>query len=109
MINKNVADYTNFDGKTNKKIVQAPGGQSNFSIGWSNEKTDYGPDRVMKKKSNYNEEPQMNAGNNYQKQGNFNYNEPIRVMEPQYEQPQYPPKYNNYPSSSSQQINKYGG
>jgi hypothetical protein len=26
MLNKNVADFTNFDGKTNKRIVQAPGG-----------------------------------------------------------------------------------
>ena len=42
MINKNVADYTNFDGKTNKKIVQAPGGVSSFSLAWSNEKPDYG-------------------------------------------------------------------
>jgi hypothetical protein len=87
MINKNVADYTNFDGKTNKKIVQAPGGQSSFSIGWSNDKVDYGPERMIKKKSNYNqsnEDLQMNPGQHYQKQGNFNYNEPIRVMEPQY-------------------------
>lgn len=43
MLNKNVADYTNFDGKTNKKIVQGPGGSSSISLAWSNEKTDYGP------------------------------------------------------------------
>ena len=43
MLNKNVADYTNFDGKTNKKIVQAPGGLSSISFAWSQEKTDYGP------------------------------------------------------------------
>jgi hypothetical protein len=43
MLNKNVADYTNFDGKTNKKIVQAPGGSSSISFAWSQEKTDYGP------------------------------------------------------------------
>lgn len=45
MINRNCADYTNFDGKTNKKIVQAPGGLSSFSLAWSNEPTDYGNDR----------------------------------------------------------------
>jgi hypothetical protein len=52
MINKNVADYTNFDGKTNKKIVQAPGGSSSFSFAWSQDKTDYGPERNIKKKDN---------------------------------------------------------
>lgn len=84
MINKNVADYTNFDGKTNKKIVQAPGGASSFSIGWNNEKTDYGPERVHKKKGNYpqhEEEPASRNAQDYQKQGGFNYKEPIRVME----------------------------
>lgn len=50
MSNKNVADYTDFDGKTNKKIVQAPGGASSMSLAWSNEKTDYGPERTYKKK-----------------------------------------------------------
>ena len=40
---KNVANYTDFDGKTNKKIVQAPGGVSSFSLAWSNEPIDYGP------------------------------------------------------------------
>lgn len=34
--NKNMADYANFDGKTNKKITQAPGGASSFSLAWSN-------------------------------------------------------------------------
>lgn len=48
---KNVADYTDFEGKTNKKIVQPPGGTSSFSIGWGNEKIDYGPERVIKKKT----------------------------------------------------------
>lgn len=43
MINKNVADYTNFEGKTNKKIVQAPGGQSSVSLAWSNDPINYGP------------------------------------------------------------------
>ena len=49
MLNKNVADYTNFDGKTNKKIVQAPGGSSSISFAWSDEKTDYGPERRIRK------------------------------------------------------------
>ena len=49
-----MADYTNFEGKTNKKIVQPPGGVSSFSIGWSNEKTDYGPERTFKKKEGFN-------------------------------------------------------
>ncbi len=37
MINKNVANYTNFDGppKTNKRIVQAPGGSSSISFNWN--------------------------------------------------------------------------
>ena len=48
-MNRNVADYTNFDGKTNKKIVQAPGGLSSLNLGWSDEKTDYGSERVIKK------------------------------------------------------------
>jgi hypothetical protein len=83
MLNKNVADYTNFDGKTNKKIVQAPGGATHFSLAWSDEKTDYGPERVIKKKDNYqnyNEPPQYQNTPNYQKQQGFNYNEPIRLM-----------------------------
>jgi hypothetical protein len=49
MLNKNVADYTNFEGKTNKKIVQGPGGSSSISLAWSNEKTDYGPERQYRK------------------------------------------------------------
>ena len=49
MINKNVADYTNFEGKTNKKIVQAPGGASSISFAWSDERTDYGPERKIRK------------------------------------------------------------
>lgn len=49
--NKNMADYTNFDGKTNKKIVQAPGGASSFSLAWSNEPTDYGQDRNYRRPS----------------------------------------------------------
>lgn len=45
-MNKNVANYTDFtEQHYQKKIVQAPGGESHFSIGWSNEKTDYGPSR----------------------------------------------------------------
>jgi hypothetical protein len=34
--NKNMAHYSQFDGNTNKKIVQAPGGASSFSLAWSN-------------------------------------------------------------------------
>lgn len=46
MNNKNCANYTDFTEQFyHKKIVQAPGGESHFSIGWSNEKTDYGPPR----------------------------------------------------------------
>jgi hypothetical protein len=44
-----MAEYTNFDGKTNKKIVQAPGGASSFSLAWSNEPTNYGPERHFRK------------------------------------------------------------
>ncbi len=32
--NQNVATFTDFSGKTNKKIFQAPGGTSSISIGW---------------------------------------------------------------------------
>jgi len=124
MLNKNVADYTDFDGKTNKKIVQAPGGASHFSIGWSNEKTDYGPERVMKKKGNYpeyNEQPPRQNSRGRQQQPSFNYNEPIKVMEdrPTYESYEgrqdaygYPPKqetYNMQPTGSSQNSRKIGG
>ena len=49
MLNKNVADYTNFDGRTNKKIVQSPGGASSFSLAWDSDKTDYGPERKIKR------------------------------------------------------------
>ncbi len=42
MINKNVADYTNFGGnKTNKRIVQAPGGSSSISLGWGDSNNNY--------------------------------------------------------------------
>jgi hypothetical protein len=33
--NKNVADYTNFDERPNKR-VKPPGGVSNLNLGWSN-------------------------------------------------------------------------
>lgn len=49
--NRNMADYTNFDGKTNKKIVHAPGGACSINLGWSNEPTDYGPERNIRKAS----------------------------------------------------------
>ena len=77
MLNKNVADYTNFDGRTNKKIVQSPGGASSFSLAWDSDKTDYGPERKIKR-----EQPQQSY-HNYQG-GNQNapmYLEPIKVME----------------------------
>ena len=85
MLNKNVADYTNFDGKTNKKIVQAPGGLSSISFAWSQEKTDYGPERSIKKKDNF--QPQPQPTHNYpphtpppHQPSQFSYNETIRVM-----------------------------
>lgn len=97
MINKNVADYTNFDGKTNKKIVQAPGGASSFSIGWSNEKTDYGPERTYKRKGNNLSEESQNIQDSSNR-APFNYNQPIRVME---DAPQTDPRKNfNYPPTS---------
>ena len=40
-----MANYTDFMGKTNKKIVQAPGGVSSLSLAWGNQKIDYGPPR----------------------------------------------------------------
>lgn len=39
-MSKNVADYTDFNGKTFKKIVQPPGGVSSFSLGWGYEQKD---------------------------------------------------------------------
>jgi hypothetical protein len=46
MMNKNCANYTDFtENHYQKKIVQAPGGESHFSLAWSDEKTDYGPPR----------------------------------------------------------------
>lgn len=82
MINKNVADYTNFEGKTNKKIVQAPGGQSSFSLAWSNEPINYGPDRTIKKNKPdpYGQVENMNSPP-YQPSTKPLYSEPIKVME----------------------------
>ncbi len=34
---KNMAHYTNFEGRTGRKIVQAPGGTSSISFMWGNE------------------------------------------------------------------------
>ena len=79
MLNKNVADYTNFDGKTNKKIVQAPGGASSFSLAWSSEKTDYGPERNIRKEKNT--DPYQQYQQPQRPQERPNYSEPIRVME----------------------------
>lgn len=56
MINKNVADYTNFGGnKTNKRIVQAPGGSSSISLGWgdSNNNNYSNNERISNTKNNY--------------------------------------------------------
>lgn len=33
-----MADYADFDGKTNKKIVQAPGGASSLSLAWGGDR-----------------------------------------------------------------------
>lgn len=75
MLNKNVADLTNFDGKTNKRITQAPGGSSSFSLAWSNEKTDYGPEKQYRK-------PSRDKNSEYQPRYQpFDYSEPVRVME----------------------------
>jgi hypothetical protein len=74
-MSKNMADYTNFDGRTNKKIVQAPGGTSTFSIGWDAPTTSYEPARNTKNKnglSSYDRQPQDSI---YGKVG-----EPIKVM-----------------------------
>jgi len=118
MLNKNVADYTNFDGKTNKRIVQAPGGASSFSLAWSNDKTDYGPERNYRKKDNapiYNEPPRQES-RGFQQPGKFNYNEPIKVLD---EKPLYEPNTESYEhlkpniyssqSQSSQNSRKIGG
>lgn len=64
MKSKNMADYTNFEGKTNKKIIYPPGGVSSFSIGWSNEKTDYGPERTFKKKEGFNNNETLSRTSN---------------------------------------------
>ena len=32
----NMANYADFDGKTNKKIYQSPGGSSSLSLAWGN-------------------------------------------------------------------------
>ena len=42
MINRNEANYTNFEGKTNTRITQGPGGSSSLSLAWDNTPTDYG-------------------------------------------------------------------
>lgn len=77
MLNKNVADYTNFDGKTNKKIVQAPGGASFFSLGWGNEPANTPPPppkgrRVI-------ETPNRDVETN--DPFKYNYNQPMKVLE----------------------------
>ena len=52
----NMANYANFQGNNQRKIVQAPGGSTSISLAWSNDKTDYGPPRNSSKanrKDNY--------------------------------------------------------
>ena len=41
-MNKNMAEYTTFEGKkANKNIVQPPGGSSGFTLGWGNSTETY--------------------------------------------------------------------
>ena len=49
MRSKNMADYTDFTGKTNKKIVQPPGGASTFTLGWG---TDV-PQKTIQRNNNW--------------------------------------------------------
>jgi hypothetical protein len=79
MINKNVADYTNFDGKTNKRIVQAPGGLSSISLGWGDSGQNY--NQYEKKPSQYQQygnEGQYGA--KYGRNVEERYDEPMNVM-----------------------------
>ena len=61
----NMANYVNFDGNANKKIVQAPGGSSSFSLAWSNDKTDYGPPRNSEKATRKDKYPPMPEKQHY--------------------------------------------
>lgn len=67
MINRNVADYTNFDGKTNKRIVQGPGGSSSLSLAWDNAPTDYGNNnkQTYQKNNTYGQQGNDPYGKNY--------------------------------------------
>ena len=50
MKGKNMADYADFtNGKTDKKIVQPPGGTSTFSLGWGYDTADYSQQRMGRK------------------------------------------------------------
>jgi len=76
MSNKNVADYTNFEGKTNKRIVQAPGGKSTFSIGWTNDNFAFENAYGTKNKSINAKNPDLyenQSRNQAPNHGNFNY------------------------------------
>lgn len=59
MRSKNMADYTDFTGKTNKKIVQPPGGTSSFSIGWYND----APGRNMQLNYNWDNQSTSSTSN----------------------------------------------
>lgn len=93
MINRNEANYTNFgDNKTNKRIVQAPGGSSSLSLGWGGSNEDYSRNnqkQSMNSKQNYsgqqaNDSYGQNYGgnknNNYAYQAQEAYEEPMHVM-----------------------------
>ncbi len=54
MRSKNMADYTDFNGKTNRKIVQPPGGTSTFSLGWGYDTVDYSQQKMGKKTNTWN-------------------------------------------------------
>jgi hypothetical protein len=90
MINRNVADYTNFDGKTNKKITQAPGGASSLSLGWGHDNSDNQYQKPMGQKHNpYNK----NHNDGYTEKlvysinrPNQSYEQPMGVMGHNYEQ-----------------------
>lgn len=99
MINRNEADYTNFDGKTNKRIVQAPGGASSLSLGWGDAPTDYGNNqRTTNQRNNFQAQQALDynkKSNPIQQQKQESYEEPMRVMN------------NNYDKGASYQKNSY--
>ena len=109
MLNKNVADYTNFEGKTNKRIVQAPGGSSSISFGWGSEPTQ--PRNVPQRSHGYSEHhPPQQQQHSQQQQQPFNINQPIRVMgeQPSYEMPPVHPVSQPPPQTHSMQYQPQG-